>query len=75
VILEHSFDIESIAPAGIGDIIFMVCAKDIQGEFAGPGEDAGPSIGPPAPFSKHVFQFPHRQPRLFSFRYIYRPND
>ena len=39
--MEHSFDIERIAPAGIGDVVFMVCAEDIPGESAGPGEDAG----------------------------------
>ena len=39
--MERSSDIESIAPAGIGDVVFMICAEDIQGEFAGPGEDAG----------------------------------
>ena len=39
--MEHSFDIESIVTAGIGDVVFMVCAEDIQSEFSGSSEDAG----------------------------------
>jgi len=39
--LEHSFDIESIVTAGIGDVVFMVCAEDVQGEFSGSSENAG----------------------------------
>jgi len=37
--LLHSFDIESIALTGIGDVVFIVCAEDIQGESAGSGEN------------------------------------
>ncbi len=39
--MKHAIDIEGIAPEGVGDVVFTVCAEDIEREAAGSGEDAG----------------------------------